>query len=132
MRNVLLVLAPSFITCLIFIAIIFYEIIKKSKYHILRIVAFFCMIIYMIITDVPFYKDIIEQETQTVTAEYVKFQSSNTYPGTRKVFFDSKSGQISMFVPSFTRDVAKLKAGETYEVEYFCNSYVIKSYKLVE
>ena len=37
-----------------------------------------------------------------------------------------------MYVSMFTRDVTKLESGKTYEVEYFCNSYVIKSYKMIE
>lgn len=132
MRNVILILAPSLIACLCSIGAIINESIKRKKYYWVRIIVFIFIFVFLIVTDIPFYKDIYEQETQTVTAEYVKFQSSNTYPGSRKVFFESESSQFSMYVSMFTRDVTKLESGKTYEVEYFCNSYVIKSYKMIE
>lgn len=51
---------------------------------------------------------------------------------TRKAYFEGETGRFYVYVPVFTRDIAKLEVGKTYEIEYFCNSHVIKEYKLLE
>ena len=132
MKNIFLVLIPSFIAYAGFIGVILYEIIKKPKYFLLKIVVFLGLIVALLIFDIPIYKDMVEKSTNTVTAEYVEFQASNTLPCTRKAFFRGDGGQIYVYVPIFTRDIAKMEIGKTYEIEYFCNSHVIKEYKLFE
>ena len=132
MKNILYVLIPSFIAYAGFIGAIVSEIIKKNKYFRLKIVVFFSLIVALLIFDFPIYKDMIDKNTNTVIAEYVQFQSSNTLPCTRKAFFKSENGEFYVYVPIFTRDIAKIEIGKTYEVEYFCNSRVIKEYNLIE
>lgn len=132
MKNILLVLIPSFTTYAGSIGALVYLIIKKPKYFWLKTVVFACLIVILLILDFPIYKDMIEEKTNTVIAEYVEFQSSNTLPCTRKAYFKGTSGRFHVYVPIFTRDIAKLEAGKTYEVEYFFNSHVIKEYKLLE
>lgn len=132
MKNILLVLIPSFIAYACAIGAIVYEFIKKSNYHWLKIIFFAGIMLFLVISDIPCYKDISEKETKKVVAEYVKFQSSNTLPCTRKAFFKSEGDQIYVYVPIFTHDIAKMEIGKTYQVEYFCNSHVIKEYKLLE
>lgn len=132
MKNILLVLIPSFTTYAGFIGAVAYEIIKKPKYFGLKIFVFVCLIVTLLIIDIPIYKDMIGKNTNTVIAEYVEFQSSNTSPCTRKAYFKGENGRFHVYVPIFTRDIAKLEVGKTYEIEYFCNSHVIKEYKLLE
>lgn len=132
MKNILLVLIPSFVAYACSIGVIIYEIIKKSNYHWLKIIIFIGIMVFLTISDVPCYKDIAEQDTHTVIAEYVEFQASSTLPCTRKAFFESENGRLYVYVPIFTRDISKMAEGRTYEIEYFCNSYVIKNFKLIE
>ena len=132
MKNILLVLIPTFIAYAGFIGAIVYEIVKRPKYFWLRIILFAGLIVVLSIFEIPTYKDIIEKDTTTVIAEYVEFQTSSTLPCTRKAFFKGENGEFHVYVPIFTRDIAKLEAGKTYEIKYFCNSHVIKEYKLIE
>ena len=132
MRNLWLVLIPSIFIYLCLIGPLVYHIVKKPKYYLPKAIFFACALIFLIATDVPCYKDLCENETRTVEAEYVKFQTGSPVPYTRKAFFEGEDGRIYVYVPTLTRDVAKMEMGKTYEVEYFCNSRVIKEYRLVE
>ena len=132
MKNILLVLIPSFTAYAGGIGAMVYEIIKKPKYWGWKTIFFAGLIVALLIFDIPIYQDMIEQNTNTVIAEYVKFQSSNTLPCTRKAYFEGENGRYYVYVPVFTRDIAKLEVGKTYEIEYFRNSHVIKEYKLLE
>ena len=90
------------------------------------------MLAWLIVSDLPYYKDLTTKDTTVIVAEYVKFQSSNTLPGTRMLIFINEHGQeISLYIPTITRAVAKMETGRTYEVEFFNNSKVIKEYVLV-
>jgi hypothetical protein len=109
-----------------------YEIIKRPKCFGIRAIVFAGLIVTLSILEIPLYRDMIEKGTKTVVAEYVEFQSSNTDPGTYKAYFKGNHGRFHVYVPIYTRDIAKLEVGKTYEVEYFCYSQVIKEYKLLE
>ena len=78
------------------------------------------------------YKDIVQKETNTVVAKYIDYQSGNASPGTFKVHFEGEEGVISIYVPVYTRDIIKMEEGKVYEVVYFCNSYVMKEFRLLE
>ncbi len=132
MKNILLVLIPTFFSYIVAIGVIIYEVIKKPKYYGFKIVFFAGLIVTLSILDIPLYKDMLEKGTKTVVAEYVEFQSSNTEPGTYKAYFKGNNGRFHVYVPIYTRDITKLEVGKTYEVEYFCYSQVIKEYKLLE
>ena len=132
MKNILLVLIPVFTAYAGAIIATVYEIVTHSKYFRLRIILFAGLVVALSIFQIPTYKDMIEKDTTTVTAEYVKFQSSNTPAGTRKVFFENGNDQFSVYVPTFARIVGKLEVGRTYEIEYFNNSRIVKEYRLIE
>ena len=133
MKNILLVLIPTFTAYAGFIGAIVYNIVKRPKYYGIQIVVFTALIVALTILEFPIYTDMIEQDTTTVIAEYVEFQSGNTLPCTRKAYFKTgENTRFFVYVPTWTRDIAKMEIGETYEIEYFLNSCVIKSYKLIE
>ena len=132
MKNIFLVLIPSLVAYAGCVGSIVYASIKRDNYQLIKICVFAAVLVFLIVTDIPCYKDISKRETTTVTAEYVKFQSSSTLPCTRKAFFRNQTGQIYVYVPIFTRDIAKMEVGKTYEIEYFNNSHIIKEYKLLE
>ena len=131
MKNILLVLIPVFIAYAGLIGAMLYEIIKRPKCFGIRAIVFAGLIVTLSILEIPLYRDMIEKGTKTVVAEYVEFQS-NSLPGTRKAYFKGNNGRFHVYVPIYTRDIAKLEVGKTYEVEYFCYSQVIKEYKLLE
>ena len=132
MTNILLVLIPTFIAYAGFISAIVHEIVERPKYFWLKIIIFPVLIVTLTILESPIYKDLIEKDTTTVIAEYVEFQSSNSLPCTRKAYFKSENGRFHVYVPVFTRDIAKMEVGKTYEIEYFRNSHIIKAYRLIE
>ena len=68
------------------------------------------------------------------TNEDLKYKcfEHNSKVGTRKVLFVKDGRTIELFVPGYARDVAKLQEGQIYEIEYFDNSKVVKSYELIE
>ena len=85
------------------------------------------------ILEIPIYKDMVERDSTTVIAEYVEFQSSSSLPCTRKAYFKTDENiRFYVYVPTWTRNIAKMEIGQTYEIEYFLNSRVMKSYRLVE
>ncbi len=133
MKNILLVLIPTFAAYAGFIGAIVYDIVKRPKYYGIQIVVFTALIVALTILEFPIYKDMVERDSTTVIAEYVEFQTSSTLPCTRKAYF--KTGEnirFFVYVPTWTRDIAKMEVGRTYEIEYFRNSRVIKSYRLIE
>ncbi|MBP3576090.1 MAG: hypothetical protein J6J55_06290 [Paludibacteraceae bacterium] len=132
MSNIWLALIPTFFVIVVGIGVIIYHAMCKPDYHILKIIAFMCMIIAMLVFNIPYFRDMSEGETTVVVAEYVDFQSSSTRIGARKVFFIENGRQFELFVPALGRYAAKLQEGTVYEIEYFNNSKLIKSYKLIE
>ena len=132
MKHLWLILIPTFVVYAGGIYGIIYEAINKSNYHCLKSVFLASLLVYFIITDIPYYKDMSKKETETVVAEYVRFQSSNTWPFTRTVFFEDESGELSVYFATYAREVGNMEEGAVYEVEYFCNSRVVKEYKLLE
>lgn len=132
MINIVLLLLITIVAHSGFIGTIIYQFARKPDYYVLKIL--FCMvcIIFLFVYDLPYLRDIVEQETTVTVVEYIDFQSSNTRPGSRKLFFENKNGRISLVTPTITRTVAQLEPGKTYEIEYFNHSKVIKSYKLIE
>ena len=131
MRNLFIVLIPTFIALAGLIYAIVYEIATHAKHCLFKTIVFGLFIVVLLVLDIPTYKDMIEKETITVVGEYKDFQS-NSMPGTRHAFFKNKHFEFSVYVPMATRDIAKMKVGEIYEIEYFKNSKVIKSYRLIE
>lgn len=132
MTNIWLLLAISFVAYIIIIGFIIFNFIKKGKWYIVINLCMGFMLAWLIVSDLPYYKDLTTKDTTVIVAEYVKFQSSNTLPGTRMLIFINEHGQeISLYIPTITRAVAKMETGRTYEVEFFNNSKVIKEYVLV-
>lgn len=133
MKNILLVLIPAFTAYAGFIGAIVYDIVKRPKHYGIQIVLFTVLIVALTILEIPIYKDMVERDSTTEIAEYVEFQSSSSLSCTRKAYF--KTGEnirFFVYVPTWTRDIEKMEIGQTYEIEYFPNSRVMKSYRLVE
>lgn len=133
MKNILLVLIPTFTAYAGFIGAIVYNIVKRPKYYGIQIVLFTVLIVALTILEIPIYKDMVERDSTTVIAEYVEFQSSSSLTCTRKTYFKTDENiRFYVYVPTWTRDIEKMEIGKTYEIEYFLNSRVIKSYRLIE
>ena len=131
MSNIWLALIPTFFVFVVSIGVIIYQFIFKSDYYILKIIAFVCVMVAMFIFSAPYFQDMVGNETTVVVAEYNGFEQ-NSKVGTRKVRFVENGKVLELFVPGYARDVAKLQDGQTYEIEYFNNSKVIKSYKPID
>ena len=132
MSNIWLALVPTFFAIVVFVGVIIYHVICKPDYHILKTIAFVCMIIALLAFNVPYFQDMSEGETTVVVAEYVEFRSGNAPAGASKVFFIENGRQLKLFVPAIAGYAAKLQAGAVYEIEYFNHSKLIKSYRLIE
>ena len=131
MSNIWLALIPTIFVFIVSTGVIIYQIICKPNYYILKIIAFVCMAVAMFIFSMPYFQDIAEDKTTVVVAEYRGFEH-NSKVGTRKVRFTENGIIFDLFVPGYGRDVAKLQEGQVYEIEYYNNSKIIKSYKLIE
>ena len=82
MKNIWLLLIITATAHCIFIGTIIYQLAKKPDYFLLKIVLCVSCIAYLIVYDLPCFKDLAAQETTVIVAEYIDFQSSNTRPGT--------------------------------------------------
>ena len=132
MKHLWLILIPTFVVYAGGIFVIICDAVNKVNYRCLKSIFMVCLMAFIAISYTPHYKDISQKQTEKVVAEYVRFQSSSTLPATHKAFFENESGKFSVYVPVYTRDIAKMEIGAVYEIEYFCNSHVIKEYKLLE
>ena len=132
MSNIWLALVPTFFVIVVSIGVIIYHVVCKPDYHILKIIAFVCMIIALLAFNAPYFQDMAEGETTVVVAKYVEFRSGNAPAGASKVFFVENGRQFKLFVPAVAGYAAKLQEGAVYEIEYFNHSKLIKSYRLIE
>ena len=131
MGNIWLALIPTFFVFVVSVGVIIYEFICKADYYIIKIIAFICVVIIMITLNLPYFCYMAKNETTVVVAEYNGFEHISMV-GTRKVRFTENNSVLELFVPGYSQDVAKLQEGKTYEIEYFNNSKLIKSYRLIE
>lgn len=131
MKNIWLLLFITGIAYVGFIGTILYECLKKVDGSIIKVIFCTICIVVLLVFDFPYIQDLTKQETTIITAEYVNYQPSNTRPGTRKLFFQTADGRISLLIPTVTRAVSELEPGKIYEIEFFNNCRVIKSYKLI-
>ena len=109
-----------------------YEFVTKEKYRIVKCLFIACIAVFFIVTDFPYMQDLFEQKTTTEIAEFSHFQSSNTAPGTRKLFFKTEGNDLVLIVPTIARIVGNMEEGRIYEIEYFNNSKVVKEIQLIE
>lgn len=106
------------------------EFCEKKNHYVLKTILFICLAIILFVIDFSCFQDLVEQNTTTVVAEYVKYTDGRT--GATRLYFSSEDGQFDLNASVWTRTVADLEKGKTYEIEYFNNSKVIKEYKLIE
>lgn len=132
MNNLWTLLGITIFVVVVSIGFVIYAFVTKTDYYILKSLFIIGLAIFFIITDIPYMKDVIEQETTTIIAEYHHFQPSNTPPGTRKLLFESQDGELWLLATTISRTVAYMEEGKTYEIEYYNNSKVIKEYREVK
>ena len=131
MGNIWLALIPTIFVSVVFTGIITFQFICKPDYYGLKIIACICMMIVMLLFSVPYFNDMVDGKTTVVIAEYDGFHK-NSKIGTRKVFFIENNRRFELFVPGYAQVVGKLEDGKIYQIEYFNNSKLIKSYRLIE
>lgn len=106
--------------------------IKKEKYYILIDLILIATVVFCLISDIPYMKDIVKKETTEVIAVYVEYQTGNVHPGARRLFFESGDNEFNLLAPIITKEHVKMEVGKTYKIEYFDNSKVIKNFELIE
>lgn len=131
MSNIVISLIPTFFVIIVSIGVVIYQFTCKPDYYVLKSIAFVCIAVAIFVFSMPYFQDLSENKTTVVVAEYKCFEH-NSKVGTRKVLFVKDGRMIELFVPSYARDVAKLQEGQIYEIEYFDNSKIVKSYKPIE
>ncbi len=131
MRNIWLALIPAIFVSFVSIGVVIYQLVYKNNNYILKIIAFICIAIAMWSFFIPYLKDMAEDKTTSIIAEYVGFQR-NSKVGTRKVIFNEAGRLYELFVPGYAKDIGQLQEGKTYQIEYYNNSKLVKSYKLIE
>lgn len=132
MNNLWTLLGITIFVVIVSIGYIIYACIVKPNYYIIQILFIACLAIFFVITDIPYIKDVIEQETTVVIAEYKHYQTGNTNPGTRRLFFETENGELDLLATTISGTVGYMEEGKTYEIEYYNNSKVIKEYREVK
>lgn len=132
MKNIWFIFGTVIITVVILLtaSIIFF--VRKEKYYILINLILMSVMVFCLISDIPYMKDILKQETTEVIAVYVKYQTGNVHPGARRLFFENEEDEFNLLAPIITKEHVKMEVGKTYKIEYFDNSRVIKNYELIE
>ena len=130
MSNIWIVLSGRIFLILLASGVIIYELKTKKKEYIIKTIFCLICIVFFIVISIPHLQDVIEQKTTIVIADYVRYEPAAK--GSQRLYFISNSGEFSLEAPRVTRPVANLKEGKTYEIEYYNNTKIIKSYRLIE
>lgn len=117
---------------LVAIAIIIYEFIRPGDEHKIKIIGFSLFVVLWPVLYMPYFQDAVKQETATIIVECVSYNASEHQPVLGLVF-DSDMGEIILYSPRFiTKPLSDYELGQTYEIEYYKHSKLIKEYKLIE
>lgn len=118
------------IIALIIIGIVLY--VKKSKNLILSEILIMIFLVFLIVENVPYIKDITRQETIEITATYVEYQKGSVDPGAWRLIFEDEDCTYKIISPIITKNHVKMKIGKTYKIEYYKNTKTIKNYTLIK
>lgn len=131
MSNILKIIIPFFILCLIGIGIgIGCFILKKPKNYILIGIIIIIISTGALFLHLPIYKDIMQQKKEVYAGEYVFYKSTGVAPGTRSIVFDSE--KVEFVVPTLSDYIKNMEEGKEYKVTYYVNSRVVYSIELIE
>jgi hypothetical protein len=124
-------LLPTIFATVVFIIGAISSIISKPNYYVLKTIFFIGLAVTTLGFANPYFQDMIYEETTIIVAEYETFHRNgkNLDP---TVIFVGENCQYELRVPKYSGDLANLKEGKVYEVEFFNNSKLIKSYRLIE
>ncbi len=119
---------PIIYQCVILlIFIVCIPIVAKKKHEIVGCILFLVFIVaFYIFLDVDIVRDINEQDTHVIVAEFTQIRSSAPY-GRTYVFDDTLELYRTVI---YNND--NFPYGKTYYVEYYKYSKIIKSMKLIE
>ena len=131
MGNIWIALIPAIFAIIVFVGAITYYLIKKPNYYIPKAIVILCLILVMLYFYIPYFKDLADGQTTVVVARYDEFHR-NSAAGTRKVIFYENEQRMELLVPGYSGMVGELQEDEVYEIEYFNNSKIIKTYRLIE
>ena len=132
MENIWYIFATVLVSAIILLIIGIVIFIKKEKYYIFSEIVIIALVLFCLISDMPYIKDIAKQETVEVIAVYVEYQRGNVHPGARRLVLKSEEGTLDLLAPIITKDHVKMSTGKSYKIEYYINSKVIKDYTLIE
>lgn len=131
MNNILKILIPFIIVCLIGVGVgIGFLILKKTKYYILIGIIICGICIIGLFLEAPYYKDISQKHLEVYTGEFITSRSVGTEPFTRAVVFDAQ--KVEFKVPTFSDYIKNMEEGKEYKITYYVNSRVIYSIELVK
>ena len=132
MKNIWYIFGTIVIASVVLLTAAVIMFIKKEKYYILIDLIIIATVVFCLISDIPYMKDIANKETTEVIAVYVEYQTGNVHPGARRLFFENGEDEFNLLAPIITKEHVKMEVGKTYKIEYFDNSKVIKDYELIE
>ena len=132
MKNIWYIFGTVVIMSVVLLTAAVIVFIRKEKYYILIDLILIATVVFCLILDIPYMKDIVKKETAEVIAVYVEYQTGNVHPGARRLFFENGEDEFNLLAPIITKEHVKMEVGKTYKIEYFDNSKVIKDYELIE
>ena len=132
MKNIWYIFGTVVIASVVLLTAAVIIFIKKEKYYILIDLILIATVVFCLISDIPYMKDLAKQETTEVIAVYVEYQTGNVHPGARRLFFENENNKFNLLAPIISKEHVKMEVGKTYKIEYFYNSKVIKNYELIE
>ena len=132
MKNIWYIFGTIVIASIVLLTAAVIIFVKKEKYYILIDLILIATVVFCLISDIPYMKDLAKQETTEVIAVYVEYQTGNVHPGARRLFFENENNEFNLLAPVITKEHVKMEVGKTYKIEYFDNSKVIKNYELIE
>ena len=132
MKNFWIIFGIHIFTYIGFIVVGIVLYIKKGKYYIWELIIVIAALLFLTYESIPFVKDVVKQETTQFTAVYVEYQKGSVDPGAWRLIFESENERYKVISPIITKIHVKMEKGKIYQIEYFNNTKIIKSYKLIE
>ena len=118
MKNIWCIFGIVVIVAVILLIAAILIFIRRKKYYVLSGIFVLAMAAVLLVLDIPYMKDLAQQETTEVVAVYVKYQTGNVDPGAKRLFFKNGENEFDLLAPTITKDCVKMKVGKKYKIFY--------------
>ena len=131
MANLLWCTIPTSIIYFGVFVVILVLIIKHSKKNLLIALILLVLLIIAVPTLIPFYKDISQQEVETIEGTYTQYSRHIGLVPCSENAFENNSGRIYVYISDFQYSKCNLHERNRYKITCYKNSYAVHSIEMI-